>query len=145
MKELSFFLLLSATLLHAERPYTVREIDELRASVSKRVAYGTTCLEALDPTWGFDGWIRYNNYDTQKTEDQVRTYMQAGITGKQIIDQDRADYENSEKFLQDKAAKVICKSVRQLASPYFDIDPVMVRMRKGGVVLSVPRPILFRD
>jgi hypothetical protein len=68
-----------------ERAYTVAEIDDLRAVCEFRYIWGTTFL--IEPM----GTSReYNEQDMNKyVEDELRTYMLAGITAQDIRDEDK--------------------------------------------------------
>lgn len=68
----------------SEHKYTVSEIDALRSAVTMRVNFGTTRLNpgaTIGRVW--------SSGEMQKAvEEQVRTYMLAGISARDLYDAD---------------------------------------------------------
>lgn len=68
-----------------ERAYTVREIDDLRSVLKDRFIWGTS----FRPYDGRRTGVSYSPDDLLKTvEEQIRTYMTAGITADDIRKED---------------------------------------------------------
>ena len=73
----------------SERRYTVREIDELREVCDMRYMWGTT-VPGFDPTGGIHHSRTYRETErVTAVEQMIRTYMLAGITAKQIREEDK--------------------------------------------------------
>ena len=73
----------------SERRYTVKEIDELREVCDMRYVWGTTVL-GFDPTGGIHHSRTYREIErVTAVEQMIRTYMMAGITAKQIREEDK--------------------------------------------------------
>lgn len=84
----------------ASRKYTAREVDELRSVCETKWLYGTTYWEYPTDTASIDSdGIFFANTRMSRAyreeekvkavEELVRTYMLAGITAKDIIEEDR--------------------------------------------------------
>ena len=68
-----------------KKAYTVAEIDALRRACENRYLWGN----ANGPRGGSVGSRSYHETDKSKVvEDQVRTYMLAGITGSDLCAED---------------------------------------------------------
>ena len=67
-----------------ERRYTVKEIDDLREVCERRYLYGTTSLVVPQMSRAY-----YENDKIKAVEELLRTYMMAGITAKQINEEDK--------------------------------------------------------
>lgn len=72
-----------------DRTYTVKEIDALRQVLGTRYVCGTTARTPDAPTSYWHDPKRM----AQVVEDQLRTYMVAGITAEAIIAEDLARAE----------------------------------------------------
>lgn len=86
---LAFVVVAPSFAQEVSRRYTVREIDELRVACGERYLFGTTYFE-FDAT-GATSWSRtYREKEAVvAVEGMVRTYMLAGITAKQIWEEDK--------------------------------------------------------
>lgn len=62
-----------------ERKYSVSEIDELRKACLERAKYGTTHYPTQDSCASWHG-----DEPERRAEDQLRTYMLAGVTADEI-------------------------------------------------------------
>ena len=72
----------------SERKYTVSEIDQLRSAVRLRCIFGTSNSKH----W-LHAYYAHNSQDMDKRiEEQLRTYMIAGITADDIYKEDDPEY-----------------------------------------------------
>lgn len=89
MKLLLTLLAIPCIAVAGERAYTVREIDDLRRAVTERFLWGN----ANGPVTTEGVWVQSSVYKEETkakvVEEQVRTYMLAGITGEDLRKADK--------------------------------------------------------
>ena len=78
-----------------ERAYTVSEIDALRQVVTTRYMCGSTYFSKFRSSFTSRAYKESDMY--RAVEEQIRTYMTAGITANDIIEHDRVTGEENDR------------------------------------------------